>query len=99
MLGITVFQSWLPKNFLQVTWGFIPIVPLQLLCSPCSPKCTPCRPYADHIVINNILFYFTFRQLFVTVDAKDDNYMPHHIVVMGGDSDSLKEISEVFIDA
>lgn len=39
------------------------------------------------------------RQLFVTVDAKDDNYMPHHIVVMGGDSDSLKEISEVFIDA
>lgn len=43
--------------------------------------------------------YIIFRQLFVTVDAKDDNYMPHHIVVMGGDSDSLKEISEVFIDA
>ena len=30
----------------------------------------------------------------MTVDSKDDNYMPHHIVVMGGDSDSLKEISE-----
>ena len=34
----------------------------------------------------------------MTVDAKDDNYMPYHIVVMGGDADSLKEIGEVFID-
>ena len=65
---------------------------------PCSSKCTPCW-LSDDIIINDSFFYFFFRQLFVTVDAKDDNYMPHHIVVMGGDSDSLKEISEVFIDA
>ena len=33
------------------------------------------------------------------MDAKDDNYMPHHVVVVGGDSQSnLKEIGEVFID-
>lgn len=38
------------------------------------------------------------RQLLITVDAKDDNYMPNHIVVMGGDSDSLKELNEVFLD-
>ncbi|XP_068728218.1 E3 ubiquitin-protein ligase HECTD3-like [Montipora capricornis] len=39
------------------------------------------------------------RQLFIGVDAKDDNYMPHHVVVVGGDSQSnLKEIGEVFID-
>lgn len=38
------------------------------------------------------------RQLSVTVDAKDDNYMPHHIIVMGGDSANLKQLNEVFID-
>lgn len=44
-----------------------------------------------------VLFFF-FRQLSVTVDAKDDNYMPHHIIVMGGDSANLKQLNEVFID-
>ena len=43
-------------------------------------------------------FFFFFRQLSVTVDAKDDNYMPHHIIVMGGDSANLKQLNEVFID-
>lgn len=39
------------------------------------------------------------RQLFIGVDAKDDNYMPHHVVVKGGDSQqNLKELGEVFID-
>ena len=41
---------------------------------------------------------FFLRQLSVTVDAKDDNYMPHHIIVMGGDSANLKQLNEVFID-
>lgn len=40
------------------------------------------------------------RQLLIGVDAKDDNYMPQHVVVMGGDTQSnLKEIGEVFIDS
>lgn len=44
--------------------------------------------------------FIVFRQLFIGVDAKDDNYMPHHVVVMGGDSQSnLKEIGEVFIES
>lgn len=39
------------------------------------------------------------RQLLIGVDSKDDNYMPHHVVVKGGDSQqNLKELGEVFID-
>ena len=46
----------------------------------------------------SVCLFFFFRQLSVTVDAKDDNYMPHHIIVMGGDSANLKQLNEVFID-
>ena len=53
-----------------------------------------------YLKILNSSFCFVFRQLFIGVDAKDDNYMPHHVVAMGGDTQSnLKEIGEVFIDA
>ena len=52
--------------------------------------------YSTHYSI----VFVVFRQLSIGVDAKDDNYMPHHVVVMGGDSQSnLKEIGEVFIES
>lgn len=40
------------------------------------------------------------RKLLVSVDANDDNYMPNHIVVMGGiDAEHLKLLANTKVDA
>ncbi len=36
--------------------------------------------------------------MLLTIDASDDNYMPYHIVVMGGEIDNLRKLSDTFVD-
>ncbi|XP_077981106.1 E3 ubiquitin-protein ligase HECTD3-like isoform X2 [Glandiceps talaboti] len=38
------------------------------------------------------------KKLFITVDSEDDNYMPSHAVVMGGEIDNLKQINDYRLD-
>ena len=38
------------------------------------------------------------RKLFITVDKQDDNYMPGHIIVMGGLLENLKKLNDVNVD-
>uniref|UniRef100_H3ASF9 HECT domain E3 ubiquitin protein ligase 3 n=1 Tax=Latimeria chalumnae TaxID=7897 RepID=H3ASF9_LATCH len=43
-------------------------------------------------------FFFCSRKLFLTVDARDDNYMPKRVAVYGGEGLNLAKLSEVNID-
>ena len=38
------------------------------------------------------------RKLYIAVDKDDDNYMPGHIIVMGGPQENLKKLNDVHID-
>lgn len=38
------------------------------------------------------------KKLFLTVDASDDNYMPYHIIVMGGELDNMKRLHDIHLD-
>lgn len=37
-------------------------------------------------------------RLYVTLDMDDENYLPEHIVVMGGELDSLQSVNDTHID-
>ena len=39
-----------------------------------------------------------FRELIVSIDGSDDNYMPQRIVVKGGDENCMKQLNDVSID-
>ncbi len=43
----------------------------------------------------NDVFY---RKLFATIDANDDNYMPHRIIVMGGELDTLHKLNDLVLE-
>ena len=57
--------------------------------------------YNTHINLRISEFLFSllyYRRLYVGVDARDDNYMPYHIVVNGGDIGNLKQLNDTYVD-
>ncbi|XP_013403036.1 E3 ubiquitin-protein ligase HECTD3 isoform X2 [Lingula anatina] len=38
------------------------------------------------------------KKLLLTVDGRDDNYMPYHIIVMGGEGDNLSKLEDIHLD-
>lgn len=37
-------------------------------------------------------------RLYITLDMDDENYLPEHVVVMGGELDNLSSISDIHVN-
>lgn len=37
-------------------------------------------------------------RLYITIDMDDENYLPEHVVVMGGELDNLHTLKDIHID-
>ena len=61
-----------------------------------------CQEFVSrYLVIFGVTFFsgVVIRKMLVAVDSNDDNYMPSHIVVMGGiDAEHLKLLANTKID-
>ena len=50
------------------------------------------------ILLLKYCYCFVIRKLYITIDAQDENFLPSHIVVMGGEIDNLEKLNDVNID-
>ena len=58
-----------------------------------------CQPTAaGNTEINVVLMSSSSRKLLLTTDSADDNYMPYHILVFGGDVNELRGLNELHVD-
>ncbi|XP_033636883.1 E3 ubiquitin-protein ligase HECTD3-like [Asterias rubens] len=54
--------------------------------------------HGQHWIRINMKKGTIITKLSVTVDSQDDNYMPDHIIVMGGTIDNLKKLKDINVD-